>query len=370
MMHNKIIGFICPLKSECSEARFRSDDIMENVLTPIANKLGYTIQRADQLSGSSIMQDIIKMLQTADIIIADLTDMNPNVLYELGLRQATRGKCINIYCKDENSELPFDISHYRVHAYKRNATYKEIHNFEEFIESRIKDLESARWDPLIKLSTEDLIDIYNVTVVSHFFKGAKNHYSLAKDLFKAPCKRIFLMQRSSSLVLNAEQGWGEEAEFIRNIKPAIDVCGFFYHIISLDGIRAHFLRKNSVFPDFKKFSRNLQNKGGNVAVRKNSSSNDKVFYLKKLPKDTQDSFFKLDRQSRVLITESMNGVVRAVIVQNLGPDQTCFLIEGNKAKEYLEVCIEFYNTCELVEWKELKALYEEYKKIEKQKETE
>ena len=307
------------------------------------------------------------MLHEADIIIADLTEMNPNVFYELGLRQATKGKCINIVCTDEKRELPFDIHQYRAHSYKTD-TFSEMRKFEKFIESRIRTLEKSDSDPVMQLSTEELIKNQGITVVSEFLKGAKDHYGLAKNLFNEPCKSIFLMQRSSSLVLNAEQGWGEEADFIDKIKGAINKCGYFYHIISLEGISAHFHRKNSIFPNFKLFSKNLQNINGNVAIKKDNATNKHVFYLRKLPIDTKDSLFKLDRQSRVLITEDYDDIVRAVIVQNLGDNQTCFLIEGNKAKDYLNACIEFYNSCEYVEWKELKELYEEYKKIEELRE--
>ena len=368
MEKKKTLGFICPLNEENSETRRRSDDITCNILEPIAEELGYTLQRADQLQGSDIMQDIIKMLHDADIIIADLTEMNPNVFYELGLRQATKGKCINIICKDENEKIPFDISHYRAHAYKRRGDYSEKRTFERFIKNRIRALESSKCDPVMRLSTDEIVKDYGITVVSEFFKGAKNHYSLAKNLFREPCKNIFLMQRSSSLVLNAEQGWGEEAEFIEKVKGAINKCGYFYHIISLEGIRAHFKRKNSVFPNFENFTENLESINGNAALKKDVSLNKNVFFLKKLPVDNQDTLFKLDRQSRVLITESYDGIVKAVIVQNLGDNQTCFLIEGNKARDYLDACIEFYNSCEYVEWRELIGLYEEYKVIEQSRE--
>lgn len=86
--------------------------------------------------------------------------------------------------------------------------------------------------------------------------------------------------------------------------------------------------------------------------------------MRKLPKDNQDTFFKSDRQARVLIVEYSDGATSAVIVQNIGENQTCFLLEGEKAKKYLDVCIEFYHSCELVEWSEIKKLYEKYKELE------
>ena len=366
MSNKKFIAFICPLSKEGSPERQRSDEIMNDVLRPIAQKYGYSIQRADQLAGNFIMQDVIIMLRDADIVVADLTDLNPNVFYELGLRQATKGRCISIMSNEV--QVPFDISHYRVHAYCLNGKSKDVYAFFQFVEQNIQRLQRAAPDPIMQLRPIDIYQAYNLTCVTEFLKGPKNHYALAKKLFARRCRRIFLMQRSSSLVLNAEQGWGEEAEFIKKIKAAIDTCDFCYHIISLDGIEGHFRRKNSVFPSFKDYTKNLVSEGGKVALRKRNSKNEKIFYIRKLPKDNENSLFKLDRQSRVLVTEDIEGNVRAVLVQNLGADQTSFMIEGPKAKDYLDVCVDFYNTCELVDWGEITALYRKYTEIENSRE--
>jgi len=358
----KMIAFICPLSKKGSKTRKRSDDIMKGIIKPVANELGYSVQRADEMTGSVIMDDIITMLHNADIVIADLTEMNPNVFYELGIRDAFKGKCINIICEDGNPSIPFDISHYRAYHYSLESDnmYVSATNFKDYIKKSILDLNKSPWKPKMPLETKDFIDIYDVTIVEQFLSGAKNHYSAAKKLFNKPCKNIFLMQRSSSLVLNAERGWGEEDEFLQIIKNAINKCGFFYHIITLEGIEAHLQRKNSVFPNFKLFSNNLENSDGN-AVIKVTGEKTKKFYLKKLPIDSHDSLFKLDRQSRVLITEDIENNVKAVIVQNLGTDQTCFVIQGTQAKEYLKLCIDYYNQCELVKWNEILDLYNKYK---------
>lgn len=368
-MEKRMIAFICPLSKADSETRKRSDDIMHNVIEPIAAELNYEVERADKKYGSLIMKDIIHMLRKADIVIADLTELNPNVFYELGLREATKGKCINIINDDSGlDKLPFDIGYTRAITYKYNdknvSPYKASNQLREDLKKRILNLKDTSYHSCMELSVHDLVDIFNVTIVTDFFKGAKDHYNLAASLFKKPVKNIFLMQRSSSLVLNAEQGWGREKAFLDELKGVIDQCSFFYHIIAIDGILAHINRKNSVFPDFKDFARNLENVRGNAAIKKNNKDNDKTFYLRKLPKDNQNSLFKLDRQARVLIVEYEGGNTSAVIVQNIGDNQTCFLLEGSKAKEYLDVCVDYYNSCELVEWSEITNLYEEYKKIE------
>lgn len=364
-MKKKMIAFICPLSEEGSEIRNRSDDIMNNIIKPIAEELNYRVERADKKYGSVIMEDIILMLREADIVIADLTGLNPNVFYELGLRQATKGKCINII-GDEEKKIPFDIGYTRAitYKYKGVSSYEASNRLREDLKQRIINLQNMPCHSCMNLNVQEIADIFKVTIASEFFKGAKNHYVLAVNLFVKPVKNMFLMQRSSSLVLNAEQGWGQEKEFLDNLYKVIDQCDFFYHIISLDGIAAHIKRKNSVFPHFKDFSKNLENVNGSVAIKKNNENNEKIFYVRKLPKDNQNTLFKLDRQARVLIVEYMDGHTSAVIVQNIGTDQTCFLLEGSKAKDYFDVCVDFYHTCELVDWSEITKLYRQYEKIE------
>lgn len=370
---NKVLGFICPIGADDSETRKRSDDIMENIIYPVAKELDYTVQRADRMSGSVVMSDIIDMIRNSDILIADLTDNNPNVFYELGLRQAIKGKCINIVSdkwvkqlESEKNGLPFDISHFRAYRYKYTS-YKYQRDFLNYIKCSIQDLEKKSYAPVINLSGEDIVKYYGATVVIDYKKGLKNQYELAKNLFIEPCETIFLMQRSSSLVLNAEQDWPTENFFVNCIKEAMKSCKNFYHIISLEGIEAHFNRKNSVFPGFKDFSRNLENEQGN-AVLKVEDCPGKKFHLRKLPKDEENPFFKLDRQARVLITQTFDGIVNAVIVQNLGDDQTSFQITGPKANDYLLSCIGFYFSCDCVQWKEIDELYKKYKEVEKGRE--
>lgn len=364
-MEEKMIAFICPLGEEGSTVRKRSDDIMMHIIEPIAKELHYRVERADMLYGTFVMDDIITMLREADIVIADLTGLNPNVFYELGLRQATKGKCINIIDAKEK-KLPFDNGYIRAIKYKYNSdnTYEAGSRLREDLKRRILKLQDMSWESCMNLSFQEIAYIFDITVVSEFCEGAKNHYALARKLFNKPVKNVFLMQRSSSLVLNAEQGWGEEKDFLDKIKEVINKCSFFYHIIALDGIEAHIQRKNSVFPHFKDFTENLECVNGNVAIKKDNDKNDKIFYLRKLPKDNQDTLFKADRQARVLIVEYNDGVTSAVIVQNIGENQTCFLLEGKKAKKYFDACVEFYLSCELVEWSEISRLYEKYKELE------
>ena len=71
------------------------DALYHRVVKPIIE--GHDVKmkclRADEMYGpSAIMADIWEQIRRADIVIADLTTRNPNVLYELGLAHA-QGDC-------------------------------------------------------------------------------------------------------------------------------------------------------------------------------------------------------------------------------------------------------------------------------------
>ena len=76
----------------------------------------YEFNNAGDLdSQQNILKDIVVGINNADIIIADLTNLNANVFYELGLAHAMNKKVIII--TQDISELPFDIKSYRANQY-------------------------------------------------------------------------------------------------------------------------------------------------------------------------------------------------------------------------------------------------------------
>jgi hypothetical protein len=73
---------------------------------------GLTWQRADDIAEPGRITDqIINAIETADVIVADLTGSNPNVMFELGYADAA-GKPIVVLHQDVDA-TPFDIKDWR-----------------------------------------------------------------------------------------------------------------------------------------------------------------------------------------------------------------------------------------------------------------
>ena len=75
----------------------------------------------------NILQDIVEGIHQADVIIADLTGLNANVFYELGLAHAMNKKVIII--TQDLGELPFDIKSYRANEY--SLQFNKLHKLIE-----------------------------------------------------------------------------------------------------------------------------------------------------------------------------------------------------------------------------------------------
>lgn len=63
--------------------------------------------RSEPLRGD-VLRQIITELVVSPLIVADLTDKNPNVFWELGVRQSFRHGTVTI--AEERTQIPFDIS--------------------------------------------------------------------------------------------------------------------------------------------------------------------------------------------------------------------------------------------------------------------
>ena len=98
----------CPFGPPGSRVRKRSDDVFRLYIEQIAKEAGFEAFRSiEKGSPGEIFDFVIKNLCTADLVIADLTDSNPNVYYELAVRHAT-GKPF-IVLVDDPKKLKFNV---------------------------------------------------------------------------------------------------------------------------------------------------------------------------------------------------------------------------------------------------------------------
>lgn len=92
------------------------DSIYREVIQPVTTAAGYEVVRADEFSGPGIIvEDIVRAIREADVVIAEMTPVNANVFYELGYAHAL-GKP-TVLLAERGQALPFDVSGWRAIFY-------------------------------------------------------------------------------------------------------------------------------------------------------------------------------------------------------------------------------------------------------------
>jgi hypothetical protein len=89
-----------------------------------AHGLDLVVQRSDDISAPGrITEQIVDAIATADLIVADITDLNPNVMWEMGVAHAL-GKQV-VMLNQRRDDSPFDIRDYRQLEYQEDPTTED-----------------------------------------------------------------------------------------------------------------------------------------------------------------------------------------------------------------------------------------------------
>jgi len=118
----------------------------EKIFKPAIEKAGLTPVRADaEIFGTGkIIDQIWRGLNSAKVLIAELTTRNVNVFYELGLAHALKKPVVLVAANEP--DVPFDLKHIRVIYYDVADPFwgaKLIHKIAENILSALKNPEEA-----------------------------------------------------------------------------------------------------------------------------------------------------------------------------------------------------------------------------------
>ncbi|MFG6668459.1 hypothetical protein ACGK9R_15325 [Halomonas sp. HNIBRBA4712] len=116
---NKKAFIVTPIGNDNTNIRRATDGLIKSVLEPILFEFNYEPKASHQENDlGSISIKVIKHLLEDDLVIVNLSHLNANVMYELGIRHAT-GKPVILIC-EENTELPFDTRDQRTIFYNND----------------------------------------------------------------------------------------------------------------------------------------------------------------------------------------------------------------------------------------------------------
>jgi hypothetical protein len=112
------------------------DDIYYLAIHPAVEELGLSCARVDEIAFTgSILDELYHQLRTARLIIAEVTQHNPNVYYELGVAHGMERPVVLLTAKVESA--PFDLK------VINHVTYSNIRELKAKILERLRALLKA-----------------------------------------------------------------------------------------------------------------------------------------------------------------------------------------------------------------------------------
>lgn len=139
------------------------DKRFDSLYKPAIEAAGMTPYRVDQDASATVLVEAIETnIKRASVCLADISEDNPNVWYELGFAYAA-GRPVVMVCSDEREkkgrQYPFDIRHRAIVNYKTEAP-QDFQLFQDRLTERLKAmLEQGKvLDEIAEQSTVATVD--------------------------------------------------------------------------------------------------------------------------------------------------------------------------------------------------------------------
>ncbi len=114
------------------------DETYTLLIKPVFDGLDIACYRAiDKNLSGSIDSVMLHEIKNADIVLVDISTLNANVMWELGVRHSLKPRHTIMICeKEQMSSIPFDVNHFVVHQYahsEEGIPFKEVERFKKLL---------------------------------------------------------------------------------------------------------------------------------------------------------------------------------------------------------------------------------------------
>ena len=136
MDEKRTVFVIMPFSGTETHDEAEWTNIYETILKPAVEACGYLCERA-RISTGSLIKTIVGDLRNSTIVLADITDRNPNVFYELGVRHSLSKRTIIV--AQRYDDIPSDLRGYWSVIY--GTRQWEVDKFKDEIKRIISEIE-------------------------------------------------------------------------------------------------------------------------------------------------------------------------------------------------------------------------------------
>lgn len=186
--------------------------VYDFIIKPSCQMAGFNPIRADQVANTNfIVLDIVKKIVESDMAICDLSSRNPNVLYELGIRQSFNRPVTII--RDKITPRVFDISGFRDIEYDENLRIDNVEEIISVIAQTLKNTYETAGEEINSLT--DLLGIRAAAIdkkieISNDTELILNSIAAINSRINSLEGKFFNINNISSISQNMEVAPGEQ----------------------------------------------------------------------------------------------------------------------------------------------------------------
>lgn len=197
---------ITPIGNPKTDIREKTDGVINAIIKPVLKDLEYEVIPPHEMTESgSITQKIIEHIINDDLVIANLTGLNANVMYELAIRHAVRKPVVCIV--ERNTSLPFDVVTERFIMYDDNF-------------SNVLSLKDNIKKAIISSESEIEIDnpIYRAIKEVGIIKKISDSNDPNSNVLKIILNRLVKIEKNTNTTINSRRD-----EFVSNFGVTIEL---------------------------------------------------------------------------------------------------------------------------------------------------
>jgi len=181
--------------------------VYDNIIKESCAKAGFKAIRADDVKTANFIHiDILNKLLDAPLAICDLSSRNPNVLFELGIRQAFDKPVVLI--QEKGTPKIFDIGPLRVLEYSREMRYHEVLETQEQLKATIESTMAAKDD---ETNVNSIVKLLSLNGPAQIPDLGNNKEGMAIEVLHAEVKNIRSMMENLTLA-NAVQLFNDKIQ--------------------------------------------------------------------------------------------------------------------------------------------------------------
>lgn len=197
----------------------RNYDSVMKAIVESCDELGICCKRDDKIrKQNTILFNILDGIAKSELIIADISDNNPNVLYELGIAHTLkpRHSVILISQNIDPNNIPFDIRHWPIIFYKTDELLVLKQELKLKIQACRNEVDSSDYIYQLLLNYK-----FSPSVISEFIASSHN---INKDYLTGVCSVIG--PRKRSIHLDQIKGIYKHLIILGELKAGIfrDIC--------------------------------------------------------------------------------------------------------------------------------------------------